>query len=147
MLYNPKFHIKAYIKLAPNPGNMTAGTDGNTIDGFGTERIMKVIAKLRDESYQPAPVRRTHIPKRNSDRKRPLGIPTFDDKVVQELIRGILEAIYEDTFLDSSHAYRPNRSCHTCLAQIKTLGKSTKWWIEGDIKGFSDINLGRYKAI
>ncbi|MCR8964171.1 reverse transcriptase domain-containing protein [Brevibacillus halotolerans] len=138
MLYNPNFHLRAYTKLAPNTGNMTAGTDGNTIDGFGTERIMKVIAKLRDESYQPAPVRRIYIPKRNSDKKRPLGIPTFDDKVVQDLIRVILEAIYEDTFSDFSHAYRPNRSCHTCLAQIKTLGKSTKWWIEGDIKGFFD---------
>ncbi|MEF2246466.1 reverse transcriptase/maturase family protein [Paenibacillus sp. IITD108] len=138
MLYNSNFHLRAYTKLAPNPGNMTAGSDGNTIDGFGMERIMKMITKLRNESYQPAPVRRVHIPKRNSDKMRPLGMPTFDDKVVQELIRVILEAIYEDTFSDFSHAYRPNRSCHTCLAQIKNHSKATKWWIEGDIKGFFD---------
>jgi group II intron reverse transcriptase/maturase len=138
LLYNPNLHLRAYTKLAPNPGNMTTGSDGNTIDGFGTERIMKMIARLRDESYQPTPVRRVHIPKRNSDKKRPLGIPSFDDKVVQELIRVILEAIYEDTFSDFSHAYRPNRSCHTCLAQIKTYTKATKWWVEGDIKGFFD---------
>ncbi|MEF3309388.1 reverse transcriptase domain-containing protein [Paenibacillus sp. GYB004] len=137
-LYNPEFHLKAYSKLAPNQGNMTAGTDGKTIDGFGMARIEKVIAALRDESYQPAPVRRTYIPKRNSEKLRPLGIPSFDDKVVQELIRVILEAIYEDTFSEFSHAYRPRKSCHTCIAQVKTLGKGTKWWIEGDIKGFFD---------
>ncbi|WP_254776993.1 reverse transcriptase/maturase family protein [Paenibacillus sp. yr247] len=138
MLYNPEFHLKAYSKLAPNPGNMTARSDGTTIDGYGIERIMKVVNALRDESYQPVPVQRTYIPKRNSDKKRPLGMPSFGDKVVQELIRVILEAIYEDNFSDFSHAYRPNRSCHTCLAQIKTWSKSTKWWVEGDIKGFFD---------
>ncbi|WP_256816084.1 reverse transcriptase domain-containing protein [Cytobacillus sp. Bac17] len=137
-LFNPDFYVKAYTKIAPNQGNMTPGTDNETLDGFGNERINKLIERIKNESYQPKPARREYIPKRNSNKKRPLGIPSTDDKIVQEIVRAILEAIYEVSFSDYSHGFRPNRSCHTCLMQIKDTCKSTKWWIEGDIKGFFD---------
>jgi group II intron reverse transcriptase/maturase len=137
VLYIPEAYMKAYLKLSPNPGNMTEGIDNNTIDGFGKDRVTKLIEKIKDESYRPNPARRTYIPKKDG-KKRPLGIPSFDDKLVQEIVRKILESIYEGTFSDFSHAYRPNRSSHTCLLQMKDTGKATKWWIEGDIKGFFD---------
>jgi group II intron reverse transcriptase/maturase len=103
------------------------------------ERIEKLIGTLRDETYQPHPhpARRVYIPKKNG-KKRPLGIPSFDDKLVQEVIRMILEAIYEGHFENSSHGFRPNRSCHTALTYIQNTFSGTKWFIEGDIKGFFD---------
>ena len=126
----------AYVKLSSHEGNMTAGTDEKTIDGFSEELVDEIINELRMERYYPKAVRRTYIPKKDG-RQRPLGIPSFRDKLVQEVIRTILEAIYEPTFLESSHGYRPKRSCHTSLCQVKK-GMGTSWVIEGDIKGFFD---------
>jgi group II intron reverse transcriptase/maturase len=100
-------------------------------------RIEMLIGSLRDESYQPNPSRRTYIPKKNG-KMRPLGIPSFDDKLVQEVIRMILEAIYEGSFEYTSHGFRPHRSCHTALTQISKSFSGVKWFIEGDIKGFFD---------
>lgn len=117
---------------------MTAGADGLTLDGMSMERIEKLIAKLRDHSYQPNPARRVYIAKKNSNKKRPLGIPSTDDKLLQEVVRMILEAIYEPTFSDNSHGFRPKRSCHTALKEIVTLFTGTKWIIEGDIKACFD---------
>ncbi|MBS6641723.1 MAG: group II intron reverse transcriptase/maturase, partial [Clostridiaceae bacterium] len=109
-LYNPEFYLTAYQKIQAKQGSMTAGTDGKTVDGMGMKRINALIAKLKDFSYQPSPARRTYIPKANG-KKRPLGIPSFDDKLVQEVVRMILESIYEPTFLNTSHGFRPKRSC------------------------------------
>ena len=117
---------------------MTKGTDGETIDGMSLKRIDDLITKMRDESYQPKPSRRTYITKKDGKRKRPLGIPAFIDKLVQEVIRMILEAIYEDSFENCSHGFRPDRSCHTALNQIQTRFTGAKWFVEGDIKGFFD---------
>lgn len=117
---------------------MTKGTDGETIDGMSLKRIDDIIAKMRDESYQPKPSRRTYIMKKDGKRKRPLGIPAFIDKLVQEVIRMILEAIYEGSFENCSHGFRPDRSCHTALDQIQTRFTGVKWFIEGDIKSFFD---------
>jgi group II intron reverse transcriptase/maturase len=104
-------------------------------------RIEKLIDSLKDESYQPQPARRVYIPKKNG-KKRPLGIPSANDKLVQEVVRMILEAIYEGQFEYTSHGFRPNRSCHTALAQIQKTFCGAKWFVEGDIKGFFDnINL------
>ncbi|WP_394960080.1 reverse transcriptase domain-containing protein [Candidatus Allofournierella merdavium] len=136
-LYNPEFFLLAYERIQAKPGNMTAGNDGNTIDGMSMKRIDSLIQRLKDFSYQPKPARRTYIPKANG-KMRPLGIPAFDDKLVQEVVRMILESIYEPTFQNSSHGFRPKRSCHTALQYIKRNYTGVKWFVEGDIKGCFD---------
>ena len=136
-LYNPEFYLTAYQKIQAKQGSMTAGTDGKTVDGMGMKRINALIAKLRDFRYQPSPARRTYIPKANG-KKRPLGIPSFDDKLVQEVVRMIMESIYEPTILNTSHGFRPKRSCHTALQYVQKNFTGVKWFVEGDIKGCFD---------
>lgn len=136
-LYNEEFFLLAYGNLSAKEGNLTKGTDGATIDGMGMERIRKLIESLRNHSYQPSPARRAYIPKSNGKR-RPLGIPSVDDKLVQEVVRLILESVYESNFSEHSHGFRPNRSCHTALTQIQRNFTGVKWFIEGDIKGYFD---------
>lgn len=136
-LFNPDFYLLAYSNIYAREGNMTEGGDGSTIDGFNTEKVEEIIALLRQERYYPQPVRRTYIPSKDG-KLRPLGILTFWDKLVQEVIRLLLQAVYEPIFKDSSHGFRPGRSCHTALVQVKTTGKGTNWVIEGDIKAFFD---------
>ena len=138
-LYNPDFYLLAYKNIATSPGSMTTGADGMTIDNMSMARINKIIASLKDQTYQPNPARRTYIAKKNNPaKKRPLGIPSTNDKLVQEIIRMILEAIYEPTFSDRSHGFRPKRSCHTALSQIKDTFTGVRWMVEGDIKGCFD---------
>ena len=127
----------AYQKIASNGGSTTKGSDGRSIDEMSLARIETLIASLKDESYQPHPSRRVHIPKKNG-KTRPLGIPAFEDKLVQEVVRMILEAIYEGHFETTSHGFRPKRSCHTALLHIQKTFSGAKWFIEGDIKGFFD---------
>lgn len=142
LLYNEELYLTAYQNIYSNDGSMTKGTDKQTVDGMSIERIRKIIVSLKDESYQPKPARRTYIPKKNG-KMRPLGIPSFEDKLLQEVIRMILEAIYEGHFENTSHGFRPNRSCHTALNEIQKTFTGVKWFIEGDIKGFFDnINHG-----
>lgn len=136
-LYNSEFYLRAYQNIYANAGNMTAGTDGKTIDGMSMERIGELIISLKDHSYKPNPARRIYIKKKNG-KLRPLGIPSFNDKLVQEVIRMILESIYEPTFSNRSHGFRPNRSCHTALQQLKANFTGVKWFIEGDITSFFD---------
>lgn len=136
-LFNRDLFLLAYQNIYASQGNMTQGTDGKTIDGMSIRRIDKLIESLKDESYQPQPSRRTYIPKKNG-KLRPLGIPSFDDKLIQEVIRMLLEAVYENSFSDASHGFRPKRSCHTALQQIQTRFTGVKWFVEGDIKGFFD---------
>lgn len=116
---------------------MTAGVDGETLNGMGMERINALIERIKDHSYQPNPVKRQYIPKANGKR-RPLGIPSTDDKLVQEVIRMMLERIYEPVFSNWSHGFRPKRSCHTALGQIQRTYTGIKWFVEGDIKGCFD---------
>ena len=137
LLYNEELYLTAYQNIYSNDGSMTKGTDKQTVDGMSIERIRKIIVSLKDESYQPKPARRTYIPKKNG-KMRPLGIPSFEDKLLQEVIRMILEAIYEGHFENTSHGFRPNRSCHTALNEIQKTFTGVKWFIEGDIKGFFD---------
>ncbi len=144
-LFNPDFYLLAYSNIYAREGNMTQGIDESTIDGFNKTRVENIISLLRQEIYYPKPVRRTYIPKKNGG-QRPLGIPSFEDKLVQEVIRLLLQAIYEPQFKDTSHGFRPNRSCHTALAQIKSTCKGTNWVIEGDIKGFFD-NISHRKLL
>jgi group II intron reverse transcriptase/maturase len=126
----------AYESIASKPGNMTPGSDSSTIDGMGIRRINVVISDLKASRYKPKPVRRVYIPKANG-KKRPLGIPCFEDKLLQTVVKLILEAIYEPTFSEASHGFRPRRSCHTALERVKRMN-GVRWWVEGDIKSFFD---------
>lgn len=137
ILFNEELFYVAYQKIASNEGSTTKGSDGRSIDEMSLARIETLIASLKDESYQPHPSRRVHIPKKNG-KTRPLGIPAFEDKLVQEVVRMILEAIYEGHFETTSHGFRPKRSCHTALLHIQKTFSGAKWFIEGDIKGFFD---------
>ena len=136
-LYNPQFYLLAYQRIQSKQGNMTAGTDGKTIDGMGMARIESIIQKMKDFSYQPHPAKRKYIPKANG-KMRPLGVPSVDDKLIQEIVRLILESIYEPTFSDLSHGFRPNKSCHTALKYVQKYFTGTRWFVEGDIKGCFD---------
>lgn len=137
ILFNEELFYVAYQKIASNGGSTTKGSDGRSIDEMSLARIETLIASLKDESYQPHPSRRVHIPKKNG-KTRPLGIPAFEDKLVQEVVRMILEAIYEGHFETTSHGFRPKRSCHTALLHIQKTFSGAKWFIKGDIKGFFD---------
>ena len=141
-LLRPDIYFVAYKNLYANNGAATKGVNEDTADGFSEAKIDSIIKALADETYQPMPMRRTYIQKKNNRKKlRPLGIPTFTDKLVQEVLRMILEAVYEPIFLDVSHGFRPKRSCHTALKQLRREFNGTRWFVEGDIKGcFDNIN-------
>lgn len=134
-LFNPDFYMLAYNRIHAKEGNMTPGADGKTIDGFNVVLVEKLIGKIRKENYYPKPVRRVYIPKKKGG-VRSLGIPSFMDKLVQEVLRMLLEAIYEPIFSENSHGFRPNQSCHTALQQVKYHCAGATWAVEGDIKGF-----------
>ena len=135
----------AYQHLYANDGASTKGVNGDTADGFSEEKINNIINSLANETYQPKPARRTYIKKSNG-KMRPLGIPTFTDKLVQEVLRMVLEAVYEPIFLDCSHGFRPKRSCHTALRDLKHQFNGTRWFVEGDIKGCFD-NIDHQKLV
>ena len=136
-LYNVELWLLAYQRIAPEPGNMTPGGDGKTIDGAGMRLIQDAITDLKASSYKPVPVRRVYVPKPNG-KQRPLGIPAFRDKLLGTVLKLILEAIYEPTFSENSHGFRPGRSCHTALEAVKREMNGVRWWVEGDIKGYFD---------
>jgi len=131
-LYNPDLYLRAYARLYPNKGALTPGTTAETVDGMSLGKITALIDALRQERYRWTPVKRVYIPKKNG-KQRPLGLPTWSDKLLQEVMRSILEAYYEPQFSPSSHGFRPNRGCHTALSQVVVFGKGTRWFIEGDI--------------
>jgi group II intron reverse transcriptase/maturase len=137
-LYNPEFYWLAYKNIYANDGSMTAGADGTTMDGMSNERIERIIKSLRDRSYRPKPARRAYIAKKNSNKKRPLGIQSGDDKLVQEVVKMILEIIYEPKFSNRSHGFRPSRSCQTALKQIQNTFTGANWFVEGDIHACFD---------
>ena len=116
-MLRPDIYYVAYKNLYANNGASTKGINDDTADGFSEEKIIKIIDMLQNETYMPSPSRRTYRKKANG-KKRPLGIPTFTDKLVQEVLRMILQAVYEPVFLDCSHGFRPNKSCHTALKSI-----------------------------
>ena len=133
--------LKAYAKIYANSGATTVGTDPeDTIQGMSMKRIDTILEQLKDGTYQWKPSRRIYVPKSDGS-KRPLSIPNWSDKLVQEVMRMILEAYYEPQFRESSHGFRPHRGCHTALIHIKRSWSGTRWFIEGDIKGcFDNIN-------
>ncbi|HEM4685850.1 TPA: reverse transcriptase [Streptococcus suis] len=136
LLFNRELYLIAYAKLYPNNGAMTKGVTEETIDEMSIQKIDMIIEQLRQETYYWRPARREYIPKKNG-KHRPLGIPVWSDKLLQEVIRMILEAYYEPQFSEHSHGFRPKRGCHTALQEIQTW-KGTRWFIEGDISSYFD---------
>ena len=140
-MFNRELYLQAYAWISTNDGALTRGVTEETADGMSLEKIDGIIAQLRDETYRWTPVRRTYIAKKHSAKQRPLGIPTWSNKLVQEVMRMLLEAYYEPQFSDFAHGFRPGRGCHTALHEIQRTWKGTVWFIEGDIKGcFDNIN-------
>src|SRR6266699_5898670 len=131
-LSNPQLYLLAYGRLYSNKGAMTPGVDGQTVDGMSQAKIGRIIDAVRHERYRFRPVKRVYIPKKNGKR-RPLGLPTWSDKLVSEVVRLLLEAYYEPQFSDRSHGFRPGRGCHTALGEIVRPWTGTHWFIEGDI--------------
>lgn len=140
LVCSPQMAVLAYERIKSKPGNMTAGDDGVTLDHISMDAIGKLCESIKTGTYTPKPVRRKFIPKANG-KSRPLGIPSPRDKIVQEMVREILEAIYDTsetpTFSSHSHGFRPNLSCHTAINEF-TKWQGTTWVVEGDIKGFFD---------
>src|SRR5437763_5456938 len=141
LMYQEDLYIIAYERIKSKPGNMTPGTDDKTLDGFSLATIQDIIQEMRTEQFHFRPVRQQFIPKPNG-KMRKLGIPCVRDKVVQEVMRMILEAIYDSPsapyFEGTSHGFRPNHSCHTALQDIRGKWVAVNWFIEGDIRACFD---------
>ena len=161
LLLEEDLHILAYEKLKSSPGNMTPGIDQITLDGYSKCVLQKTIQSLKDHTFRFKPSRRIYIPKPNGS-KRPLGIPSPRDKIVQQVMHMILEAIYEPPekekqkqgshslqkkdqstpsapldFSEASHAFRRGRGTHTALKTIASWS-GIRWFLEGDIEKFFD---------
>jgi group II intron reverse transcriptase/maturase len=131
-LFNPQLYLLAYGRVYSNHGAMTPGADGETADGTSLAGIGRIIDALRHERYRFQPVKRAFIPKKNG-RRRPLGLPSWSDKIVGEVVRLLLEAYYEPRFSGCSHGFRPGRGCHTALTDVAVTWTGTAWFIESDI--------------
>jgi group II intron reverse transcriptase/maturase len=131
-LYNPDLYLRAYARLSTNNGAMPPGTTPETVDAMSLAKIVTLIDDLRHEQYRWTPVRRTYVPKKNG-KLRPLGLPSWSDKLLQEVIRSLLEAYYEPQLSDHSYGFRPGRGGHTALTTVKETWTGTKWYIEGDV--------------
>ena len=132
-LFNPALFLMAWGRIYANNGAMTAGINAETADGMSLAKIGRIIGALRHERYRFQPVRRVHIPKKSGG-TRPLGLPSWSDKLLGEVVRILLEAYYEPRFSGSSHGFRPGRGCHTALTEVEETWKGTTWFIEGDIR-------------
>src|SRR5215470_17023436 len=136
-LYNPDLYLRAYARLSHHDGALTPGATEETADGMTLAKIDRIITLLRQERYRWTPVRRTYVPKKNG-KQRPLGLPTWSDKLLQEVMRSLLEAYYEPQFSDHSYGFRPHRGCHTALQEVQTQWTGVRWFVEGDIAKFFD---------
>jgi len=141
-LYNPDLYLRAYGRLYANKGAMTPGATSETVDGMTLAKIETIIQDLRSERYRWTPVRRTYVPKRNG-KARPLGLPSWSDKLLGEVIRSILDAYYDPQFSPHSHGFRPGHGCHTALREIEANWKGTRWFVEGDLRAcFDNLDHG-----
>lgn len=139
-LYDPARYRMAYARIGKNDGALTPGATGETADGMSLDKIRRVIESLRNGTFAWAPVRRVYIPEA-SGKLRPLGLPTWTDKLLQEVIRSLLDAYYEPQFAPCSHGFRPGRGGHTALTDVQRRFKGMTWFVEGDIKGcFDDVH-------
>ncbi|CAA9357342.1 MAG: Retron-type RNA-directed DNA polymerase [uncultured Chloroflexia bacterium] len=132
-LFNRDLYLLAYGRIYRNAGALTPGSTTETVDGMAQAKIDTIIEALRSERYRWTPVRRVYIEKPHSTKRRPLGLPTWSDKLLQEVIRLLLEAYFEPQFSPRSHGFRPNRGCHTALTDIQRTWTGTAWFIEADI--------------
>ena len=131
--------IIAYQKLAGNPGSLTPGPDRVTIDGMKLEKLQALRDQVLSGKYVWGGTRRVYIPKPGKTEKRPLGIPTMNDRIVQEVIRMIFEPIFEPQFSKDSHGFRPGRGPTSALRRWLSSFKACAWYIEGDIRKFFDL--------
>ena len=131
-VFNPQLYLLAYGRIYANKGAMTPGATQETVDGMSMRKIGRIIDAMRHERYRFSPARRVHIPKKNG-KTRPLGLPTWSDKLVGEVVRLLVEAYFEPVFSDRSHGFRPKRGCHTALREVANTWTGTTWFIEGDI--------------
>src|SRR5215510_11890092 len=131
-MFNPQLYLLAYGRIYANQGSMTPGVSQETVDGMSLGKIGRIIDAMRHERYRFRPVRRVLIPKKNG-KTRPLGMPTWSDKLVGGVVRLLLEACYEPAFSDRSHGFRKSRGCHTALREIGNTWTGTTWFVEGDI--------------
>jgi retron-type reverse transcriptase len=136
-LFNPQLYLLAYGRIYSNHGAMTPGATRETVDGMSLSKIGRIIDAMRHERYRFHPARRVYIPKRDG-KPRPLGLPTWSDKLVGEVVRLLLEAYYEPAFTDRCHGFRPGRGCHTALREVANAWTGTSWFIEGDISDCLD---------
>lgn len=137
LLLSPLLWERAYAEIAPNRGALTRGATERTLDGFSVERVQTLISQLQAGTYRFTPVRRVYLPKPNG-KFRPLGIPTADDKLVQGVVKLLLELIYEPVFSRHSHGFRRHHSCHTALSNIQDTWHGLKWFVDIDVVGFFD---------
>ncbi len=131
-LFNRELYLKAYGRIYRNSGAMTRGLTDETADGMSLEKIDAIIDALRQERYRWKPARRVWIPKKNG-KQRPLGITTWSDKLVAEVVRMILDAYFDIQMSKHSHGFREGRGCGTALGEIYHNWHGTTWLIEGDI--------------
>jgi group II intron reverse transcriptase/maturase len=131
-MFNKGLYLLAYGGIYSNQGAMTPGACDETADGMSEAKIGQIIAAMRGEQYRFAPVRRVAIPKKNG-KLRPLGLPSWSDKLVGEVVRLLLEAYYEPQFSDRSHGFRKGRGCQTALREVQHTWTGTVWFVEGDI--------------
>src|SRR5437879_7801401 len=134
-LFNPDLYLHAYGRIYANQGAMAPGACEETADGMSLAKVARIVEEMRHERYRFRPVRRILIPK-NNGKMRPLGLPSWSDKLVGEVVRLLLEAYYEPQFSDRSHGFRPARGCHTALSEVNVNWTGTTWFIEGDISDF-----------
>jgi RNA-directed DNA polymerase len=133
LMEQPILWYEAYATIDANERAMTPGVDGTTLDGFSEARVAAIIKQLKEGTYHFKPVRRTSVPKPNG-KKRPLGISSGNDTLVQEVVRRILENIYEPVFENSSHGFRPGRSPHTAREHMEKEWTAVKWIIDMDLR-------------
>lgn len=145
IVYDADFLYRAWTSVSSNSGSGTPGVDGATAEDFAEDldgSLTDLRRRLKSGSYSPKPVRRTYIPKGDGE-ERPLGIPTIEDRVVQESLRLVLEPIYETDFTDRSYGFRPNRSCQDAINVVNhsmapQLRNYKHWILDLDIKGYFD---------
>jgi hypothetical protein len=138
LMTSPLLWEQAYAEIAANKGALTRGATDDTLDGFSLEHARLLIERIRTGTYRFTPVRRVHIPKANG-KTRPLGVPTADDKLVQGVVKLLLELVYEPVFSHHSHGFRRGRSCHTALSSIQDSWTGVKWLVDVDVVGFLDM--------